>query len=74
MRLDQFVSQSTGMPRSEAVKVIRWGQVRVNGENITKTSTHIDPASEVLLDEEKIVLLGSNLFDVAQTSGRGECY
>lgn len=59
MRLDQFVSQSTGMPRSEAVKVIRWGQVRVNGENITKTSTHIDPASEVLLDEEKIVLPGA---------------
>ena len=58
MRLDQFVSQSTGMPRSEAVKVIRWGQVLVDGVKITKTSTHIDPTAEVLLDDEKIVLPG----------------
>jgi 16S rRNA pseudouridine516 synthase len=58
MRLDQFVSQSTGMPRSEAVKVIRWGQVLVDGVKITKTSTHIDPASDVLLAGEKIVLPG----------------
>lgn len=56
MRLDQFVSQSSGMPRSEAVKVIRWGQVLVNGEKITKTSTHIDPVSEVMLAGEKLVL------------------
>ncbi len=58
MRLDQFVSQSTGMPRSEAVKVIRWGQVLVDGVKITKTSTHIDPTAEVLLDDAKIVLPG----------------
>jgi 16S rRNA pseudouridine516 synthase len=58
MRLDQFVSQSSGMPRSEAIKVIRWGQVLVNGVKITKTSTHIDPVSEVLLAGEKLVLPG----------------
>jgi 16S rRNA pseudouridine516 synthase len=46
------------MPRSEAVKVIRWGQVLVDGVKITKTSTHIDPVSEVLLAGEKLVLPG----------------
>ncbi|MBU0655458.1 MAG: pseudouridine synthase [Gammaproteobacteria bacterium] len=59
MRLDQFVSQSTGIPRSEVPKFIRGGQVLVNGARITKTSTHIDPTAEVLLHGERIVLPGN---------------
>jgi 16S rRNA pseudouridine516 synthase len=58
MRIDQFVSQATGMPRSEAQKVIRWGQVLVDGKAITKTSTHIDPTAVVLLDDVPITLPG----------------
>ncbi|MBJ6610113.1 MAG: 16S rRNA pseudouridine(516) synthase [Candidatus Thiothrix moscowensis] len=59
MRLDQFVSQSTGIPRSEAPGLIRGGKVLVNGVRITKASTHIDPAAEVLLYGERIVLPGN---------------
>ncbi len=58
MRLDQFVSQATGIPRSEVPKFIRAGQVLVNGARITKASTHIDPTAEVLLHGERIVLPG----------------
>lgn len=59
MRLDQFVSQSTGIPRSEAPGLIRGGRVLVNGVRITNASTHIDPAAEVLLHGERIVLPGN---------------
>lgn len=59
MRLDQFVSQATGMSRSEAQKLIRWGRVRVNGNNIIKPPTHIDPQLPVTLDDEPITLPGT---------------
>lgn len=59
MRLDQFVSQAAAIPRSEAQKVIRWGRVRVEGKGVTKTSTHIDPGSEITLDDERITLPGN---------------
>lgn len=58
MRLDQFVSQSAAIPRSEAQKVIRWGRVRVNGKGIIKPATHIDPQAAVSLDGEVISLPG----------------
>lgn len=59
MRLDQFVSQAAAIPRSEAQKVIRWGRVRVSGERVCKTSTHIDPEADITLDGERITLPGN---------------
>lgn len=59
MRLDQFVSQSTGMPRSEAQKLIRWGRVRADGKGITKPATHIGPQAVVTLDGAAISLPGA---------------
>lgn len=59
MRLDQFVSQAAAIPRAEAQKVIRRGLVQVDGKKITKTATHIDPESEVMLDDECITLPGN---------------
>jgi 16S rRNA pseudouridine516 synthase len=59
MRLDQFVSQSTGISRSDAQKYIRWARVRVNGKGIIKPATHIDPDAEITLDDEKISLPGA---------------
>ena len=59
MRLDQFVSQATGMSRSEAQKLIRWGRVQVNGECIIKPPMHIDPQLSVTLDDEPITLPGT---------------
>ena len=59
MRLDQFISQATGMPRSEAQKCIRWGLVNVDGNVITKASSHIDPSATVALDGENVTLPGA---------------
>lgn len=58
MRLDQFVSQSTGMSRADAQRRIRWGRVRVNGKGVIKPATHIDPESGVTLDKQPISLPG----------------
>ena len=58
MRLDQFVSQATGMSRTDAQKRVRWGRVRVNGKGIIKPQTHIDPYANILLDHEPITLPG----------------
>lgn len=56
MRLDQFVSQATGLSRSDAQRRIRWGRVRVDGKGIVKPAVHIDPAASVLLDDRPITL------------------
>lgn len=58
MRLDQFVSQATGLSRSDAQKLIRWGQVQVDGLAMTKPASHLDPAARVTLEGEPITLPG----------------
>ena len=59
MRLDQFVSQASGIPRSETPKLIRAGRVSGNGVALRKASTHIDPTAQVLFDAEPLSLPGS---------------
>lgn len=56
MRLDQFVSQATGLSRSDAQKLIRWGQVQVDGLAMTKPASHLDPVARVTLEGETITL------------------
>lgn len=58
MRLDQFVSQATGMSRKDAQRCIRNKHIIASGHVITKAATHINPADEVLLDFEAITLPG----------------
>lgn len=58
MRLDQFISQATGMSRAHAQRCIRGRQVSVAGEVITKAAQHIDPTAEVLLEGEPLALPG----------------
>ena len=58
MRLDQFVSQATGMSRTDAQKYIRWGRIRVNGKGLIKPAQHIDPQSSITFDHEAITLPG----------------
>ncbi|PIE00880.1 MAG: 16S rRNA pseudouridine(516) synthase [Thiothrix nivea] len=58
MRLDQFVSQSTGMSRKDARRCIRNQHIIVSGHVITKAATPINAADEVLLDFELITLPG----------------
>jgi 16S rRNA pseudouridine516 synthase len=59
MRLDQFVSQAAAITRVDAQKAIRCGWVEVDGERVTKTSTHIEPNTVVVtLDDVPLTLPG----------------
>ena len=55
MRLDKLLAGSGRSTRSEAKKLIRAGRVRVDGKTVTDPAAHCDPASEVLLDGERVV-------------------
>nr|CAA6827461.1 MAG: Ribosomal small subunit pseudouridine synthase A (EC [uncultured Thiotrichaceae bacterium] len=59
MRLDQFVSQSTGMSRKEAHRCIRGKHIIVEGAIVRKSSTHVNPDDEVLMDFEPLQLPGN---------------
>jgi 16S rRNA pseudouridine516 synthase len=47
MRLDRAVSQATGLSRSQAQRVIRDGEVSVNGEVLSDPSLHIDAQAQI---------------------------
>ena len=52
MRLDRYVSQSTGMPRSHATPLIRGGQVTVAGAVVR------DPAEQVVPGRDAVTVRG----------------
>lgn len=58
MRLDQFVSQSTGMSRADARQVVRAKRVSVDGTVVTKAAQHIDVAATVMVSGEAVSLPG----------------
>lgn len=59
MRLDQFVSQATGISRATAQKLIRSQQVQVDGVTLVQPATHIAPDANVTLDGDIITLPGA---------------
>lgn len=58
MRLDQFLSQACGIPRSAAQKCVRGGGVQVAGQFVGNPAMHIDPVMAVLLDGLPVTLPG----------------
>ena len=58
MRLDQFVSQATGMSRKQAWKYIRKQRIQVDGTIIRTAAHRVAPDSTILLDGEVIQLPG----------------
>jgi len=50
MRLDKFVCKSTELTRTEAKKLIKRGELRVNGEVITNGATQVHENNEITLD------------------------
>lgn len=59
MRLDQFVSQASGISRAAAQKIIRSGQVQANGCILTQPATHLPTDATVTLDGKPIALPGA---------------
>ena len=48
MRLDRFVAETSGLTRSQAVKMIRAGTVLVNGVPVRKPDLKIDESRETV--------------------------
>ncbi|MFN3786126.1 MAG: pseudouridine synthase [Thiothrix sp.] len=59
MRLDQFVSQATGISRATAQTLIRSKQVQVNGVAVIQPATHVATAASVTVDGATISLPGA---------------
>ncbi len=49
LRLDRYLSQATGMPRSHALTHVRGGHVTVNGALVRDVATHIRVDADVVL-------------------------
>ncbi|KEQ19501.1 16S rRNA pseudouridine(516) synthase RsuA [Endozoicomonas numazuensis] len=58
MRLDKFLCESTELTRSEAKRLLKTGSVSVDGTTIKNPAQKIASDSEVLLDGEKLSLVG----------------
>lgn len=69
MRLDKLVSHTTGITRKEAHKLIRDGRVRVAGELVRDTATHVTPETEVTLDGEPLGDGGPRYFMLHKPQG-----
>ena len=50
MRLDKFICKSTELTRNEAKKLLKMGEVRVNGEVITQPATQVHENNDISVD------------------------
>ena len=58
MRLDKFVCDCTGLTRSQAGKLIRQGEIQLNGLLCKQPAQQIKETDVVLLDDEPLQLTG----------------
>jgi 16S rRNA pseudouridine516 synthase len=58
MRLDKFVCDCTGLTRSQAGKLIRQGEIQLNGMLCKQPAQQIKTSDVVLLDDEPLQLTG----------------
>ncbi|WP_421869595.1 pseudouridine synthase [Motiliproteus sp.] len=58
MRLDKFVSQASGLSRKQVQKLIRKGEVSVDGESCRDGATKVTAQQTVCLDDEPLQLRG----------------
>lgn len=56
MRLDQFVSQATGLSRSQAQRLIRQGAITLQTQVLKNPNQHIDPLEAIELEHNRLTL------------------
>lgn len=55
MRLDKFLAETTGLTRSQAVKVLRQSAVTVNGKIEKSGAAKVSPDDEIYYDGERLM-------------------
>ncbi len=58
MRLDKFICDCTGLTRSQAGKLIRQGEVTINGVLCKQPAQQLKASDQVLLSDEELTLSG----------------
>jgi len=59
MRLDKFICKSTELTRNEAKKLLKMGEVRVNGDVIKNPATQVHENNDITLDGKPLVARSS---------------
>lgn len=57
-RLDAFLSKETGMSRSQASKIVKGGNAKVNGETVDKASFSLKPGDSVEFEKAEAEVTG----------------
>ncbi|ALO47632.1 pseudouridine synthase [Pseudohongiella spirulinae] len=68
-RLDKYVSQCTGLTRSDAKKIIRQKRISVNGKVCQKADHAVDKATLVELDAMPLVMPSQRYYMLNKPSG-----
>lgn len=69
MRLDKFVCDCTGLTRSQAGKLIRQGEVSVNGVLCKQPAQQLKETDQVMLDGEPLELTGPRYIMLHKPAG-----
>lgn len=69
MRLDRFLTESLGISRSQAGKLIRAGEVQINGEVVRQAATHITEQDQVQTLDQTLQITGPRYFMLHKPEG-----
>ncbi len=62
MRLDKFICKSTELTRNEAKKVLKSGEVRVNGEIAKNAAMQVHENNNITIDGQQLTARGSRYY------------
>ena len=62
MRLDKFICKSTELTRTEAKKMLKSGEVRVNGEVAKNSAMQVHENNTITIDGQQLTARGSRYF------------
>ncbi len=62
MRLDKFICKSTELTRNEAKKVLKSGEVRVNGEVAKNAAMQVHENNIITIDGQQLIARGSRYY------------
>ncbi len=62
MRLDKFICKSTELTRSEAKKVVKSGEIRVNGEVAKNPAMQVHENNSIDIDGQELTARGSRYY------------
>ncbi|MEI6894123.1 MAG: pseudouridine synthase [Colwellia sp.] len=62
MRLDKFICKSTELTRTEAKKVLKSGEVRVNGEVAKNAAMQVHENNMITIDRQQLIARGSRYY------------